>query len=156
MHTYSIDEVWIDVRAGAQLAIQHLLEVNSLPIGYISGSSEDIQLTGRYQGYRDALMSYGYLPDFRYIRKSSPTFAGGFHATLSLLQEGCLPKGIFYYNLVMSLGGISALLSKGFRVPDDVAVVGCDDSVPVEEMIIPTTTVAFPYKEEARKILFLV
>jgi LacI family transcriptional regulator len=155
-HLTHIDDVWIDVRAGTQLAVSHLVEKGGPPIGYVSGSSEEIHRTGRFQGYRDALLSVGVVPDFRYIRCAPPTFAGGYTAVMDLIRTKSCPKGVFFYNLVMALGGISAFLSEGIRVPEDVRVAGCDDSVSVKDMIVPTTTVAFSYEEEARQILFLI
>ena len=59
-HLPDIDDVWLDVRAGAQMAVTHLLENFGPSIAYISGSDEPVERTGRFQGYRDALLSKRY------------------------------------------------------------------------------------------------
>ena len=54
------------------------------------------------------------------------------------------------------MGANSAIKSHGFSIPEDIAIAGCDESVDVSEMIVPTTTVAFSYRQEAKQILMLV
>jgi LacI family transcriptional regulator len=55
-HIQDLDDVWIDVRAGAQMAVTHLIDNFDGPIAYVSGSDEPIEATGRFKGYRDALL----------------------------------------------------------------------------------------------------
>jgi len=156
-HLDEIDDVWLDVRAGAQMAVNHLIEQFGGPVAFVSGSDEALTETGRFKGYRDALFSKSMKLDFRYIKSTTPNYRGGFQAVYQLLQEEkSVPRSIFLYNLVMAMGANSALTTHGCRIPHDVAVAGCDDSIDVEDMIVPTTTVAFSYDEEASQILMLV
>ena len=155
-HMAGIDDVWLDVRAGAQMAVEHLIERFGGAIGYVSGSDEPVAQTGRFQGFRDALFSHGYDVDYRFVASGPPTYLGGWNGARAIMNNEDRPRAVFLYNLVMAMGANSALKSLGVRIPDDVAVAGCDDSVDESEMIVPTTTVAFSYAEEARQILQLV
>lgn len=155
-HREDIDDVWLDVRAGAQMAVQHLIERFGGPIAFVSGSDEDPSRTGRFKGYRDALLSSGMDVDMRYVRRADPTYTGGWKGLTEILSDGLRPRGVFLYNLVMAMGAITAIRDAGLAIPKDIGVAGCDDSVSEDEMIIPTTTVAFSYDEEARQILRLV
>ncbi len=158
IHTHSneIDDVWPDVRAGAQLAADHLLENFGGPLAFVSGSDDPIRETGRFVGYRDALLSYGLEPEPRYLIETAPTYRGGFEAVEQLAQLGDLPRAVLFYNQVMAMGGINALRSRGIRIPDDVAVVGIDDGVDEEHMLVPTTAISFPFEIAARQVLTLI
>ena len=155
-HSTTIDDVWLDVRAGAQLAVTHLIRRFGPEVGYVSGSSEPPTSTGRYQGFRDALLAADASPEPNFIKRSEPTYIGGFKATLQVFEAKRQPRSVFYYNLAMAMGGLSALLSLRLTVPQNVAIAACDDSIAPENMITPTTTVQFSYEEEARQIINLV
>jgi len=155
-HIQDIDDVWIDVRAGAQMAVTHLIENFDGPVAYVSGSDEPIEATGRFKGYRDALLGKSMKLDYRYIKSATPNYKGGFQAINQFISEKNTPRSVFLYNLVMAMGANSAIKSHGFSIPEDIAIAGCDESVDVSEMIVPTTTVAFSYRQEAKQILMLV
>jgi LacI family transcriptional regulator len=158
LHTHAefIDDVWPDVRAGAQLATDHLIENFEGPVGFISGSDDPVKKTGRYQGYRDSLLAHDLQVDFRYIAETQPTYRAGYNAVLELFERKTIPRALFFYNQIMTMGGISALIGKGYRVPDDVAVIGTDDCVDVDEMLVPTSAISFPYDETARQLVHLL
>jgi LacI family transcriptional regulator len=154
-HETEIDDVWIDVRAGAQMVVSHLLEACGGPVAYVSGSDESVVKTGRFLGYRDALLGAGERVDMRMVAVAAPSYRGGFEASRTLLAGPAQFRSIFLYNLVMAMGANSAITSRGLSIPGQLAVAGCDDSVDVGEMIVPTTTVSFDYAEEARQLLML-
>ena len=155
-HIKEIDTVWPDVYAGAQLATDHLIEGFGLSVGYVSGSAQEITKTGRFLGYRDALLSKGGRIDYVLLKSSEPTYTGGYQAIKELIAEDRLPRSVFFYNQIMAMGAVNAIISAGLRIPNDVALVGCDDSVNIEEMIVPTSTIDFPYSDTANQLLALV
>ncbi len=158
LHTRStsIDDVWPDVRAGAQLATDHLIENFEGPIAFISGSDEPAKRTGRFEGYRDSHLSHGLEVDYRFIQEEQPGYRGGHNAVKELISQNCIPRSILFYNQLMAMGGTSALIALGYRVPNDIAIVGIDDSVETEQMVIPTSTINFPYDETARQLIQIV
>lgn len=155
-HRDDIDDVWLDVRAGAQMAVQHLIDRFGGPVAFISGSDEEVTRTGRFKGYRDAMLSSGMDIDMRFVRRADPTYTGGRTGVSGILSEGLRPRSVFLYNLVMAMGANTAIRDAGLSIPTNIGVAGCDDSVSEDEMIVPTTTVTFSYDEEARQILRLV
>ena len=155
-HREDIDDVWLDVRAAAQMATQHLIDRFGGHVAFVSGSDEDATKTGRFKGYRDAMLSSGLDIDMRYVRRADPTYTGGWKGLSEILSDGLRPRSAFLYNLVMAIGANTAIRDAGLSIPGDIGVAGCDDSVSEDEMIVPTTTVAFSYDEEARQILRLV
>lgn len=155
-HLKSIDDVWVDVRAGAQLAVEHLIDTFRGSVAYVSGSDESVASTGRYQGYRDALLGRDMPVSLGLVKTAAPTYLGGYNAVRQLLDEQRVPRSIFFYNLMMAMGANNAIMSSGRQIPRDIAVAACDNSLSVDEMIVPTTTVAFSYEEEAKQLLSLV
>ena len=157
MHTRieTIDDVWPDMRAGAQLATDHLIGQSGSQVGYISGSDEPVEQTGRFQGYRDALVSKGFSLDERFVAETDPTYRGGHTVVLDMIDKGHLPSALLFYNQIMAMGGVSALLSRGLKVPDDVAISSIDDSIDTSQMLVPTTTIDFSADEAARQTLQL-
>lgn len=151
-----IDNVWPDVHAGAQLATDHLIENFGLEVGYISGSTQEITRTGRFLGYRDAILSKGGKIDYTLLKSNKPTYAGGYQAVKEMLEKNQIPRSIFFYNQIMAMGALNAIISSRLRIPEDIALVGCDDSVNVDEMIVPLTTIDFSYSDTANQLLGLV
>lgn len=72
-----------------------------------------------------------------------------------MIERGDVPKALLFYNQIMAMGGVSALIGRGYEVPGDVAVVSIDDSIDTAQMLVPTTTVALPFDETARHALYL-
>lgn len=157
MHTRiaSIDDVWPDMRAGAQLVTDHLIEQCGSKVGYISGSDEPVEQTGRYQGYRDALVSKGFNVDSRFVAETDPTYRGGYTIVSKMADQGDFPQALLFYNQIMAMGGVSALISQGLKVPDDVAIASIDDSIDTSQMLVPTTTIDFSAEQAARQALQL-
>ena len=94
--------------------------------------------------------------DPRMLRETDPTYRGGYESTQDLLGLSPVPRSIFYYNDLMAMGGLNAIKSAGKNIPSDIAIAGCDDSVNVEEMLVPFTTVCFPYEEIANQVTALL
>jgi DNA-binding LacI/PurR family transcriptional regulator len=151
----TIDDVWSDMRAGAQLITNHLVDEHGGQVGYISGSDEPIRQTGRFQGYRDALLSRGFQVDSRFLADTDPTYRGGHEAVLAMIDSGSVPSVLLFYNQIMAMGGMSALFGRGLKVPDDVAIASIDDSIDTSQMLMPTTTIDFSVSETAQQALQL-
>ncbi len=119
---------------GAVEATQHLITLGRTRIGTIAGPADMAVGLDRLSGWRRAmsgrrtdLVAYG---DF--------TPEGGAAAMTSLLTREPSLDAVFVAADIMALGALQVLHASGKRVPDDVAVVGFDDSVPA---VPPLTTV---------------
>ena len=117
--------VGIDQVLGARLATQHLLDLGHETVHHIAGPADWIESGLRITGWREALSSAG--------RAATPPEAGdwtpasGFAAGLLLADDPSV-TAIFVANDQMALGTLSALQQRGRRVPEDVSVVGFDDT----------------------------
>lgn len=145
----SLDRVAVDNVAAARTAVQHLLEIGRRHIAFVGlgryGSAPEMPDL-RLRGYLDALRSAGRKRN-KALEASVAGYhrKGGFDATNRLLQDGATFDAVFCANDMLAFGTIRALADAGYRVPDDVAVVGFDD---VEEarFSVPRLTTVSPDK----------
>ena len=129
------------------LATQHLLELGHKRIGTITGPQERIVTQSRLRGYQRALKAAGIAYDEELVEEADWQVEGGYHATHRLLEYVPDLTALYVHNDTMAIGVLSALHQRGLRVPQDCAVVGCDDIPMAAHTIPPLTTVHIPFYE---------
>ncbi|MFI6595109.1 LacI family DNA-binding transcriptional regulator [Nonomuraea sp. NPDC050536] len=113
----------VDNHSGAHMAVDHLVERGRRRIATISGPMDMIAGLHRLGGYREALMLAG-LPEF--IVHGDFTELSGARGMRELLAHDV--DAVFAASDLMAVGALRVLAEAGRRVPQDVAVVGFDDS----------------------------
>ncbi|MEV7610742.1 LacI family DNA-binding transcriptional regulator [Microbacterium sp. NPDC089320] len=131
----------VDNVAGARTATQHLIETGRTRIATISGPITMVSSVDRVQGFRAALADAGLSPFAEEAGDYSE--ASGADAARRILATGH-PDAIFVASDLMARGALTALRSAGVRVPDDVALVGFDDSSVALSTDPPLTTMRQP------------
>lgn len=139
-----IDHVGIDNVGAAVDITRHLIETGRRRIAAIGHqrSSGTGRLRGR--GYRSALEQAGLKVNPRLIvGRSAYHRESGAQAMTELLDSGVRFDAVFCFNDLMAIGAMRTLVTRGIRVPDDVAVAGFDD---IEEgrFAIPSLTTVSP------------
>lgn len=122
------DYVYIDTRKGISLATRHLLSAGHRRIAYIGGFPTEQTGAERLAGFRDAMGEAGIEVDERLIMNSDYTRAGGFEAGRLLLDLPRKPTAVVAANDLMAVGFMQACEAAGVRLPDDVSVVGMDNT----------------------------
>lgn len=115
----------VDNVAGARTATQHLIDTGRTRIATISGPITMVSSVDRVQGFRGALADAGLSPFAEEAGDYSE--ASGADAARRILEVG-RPDAIFVASDLMARGALTALRAAGIRVPEDVALVGFDDS----------------------------
>ena len=131
--------VAVDNHAGARLATEHLLAQGRQRIGCISGPMHWWEAQERQRGWRDALTAAGVPANDCLHRLGDWTAAGGLEAFYSLAEHNPDLDAVFVSNDQMALGVLKAAHQLGWRVPDDLAVVGFDD-IPEAAYFLPALT----------------
>jgi DNA-binding LacI/PurR family transcriptional regulator len=147
----SVPLVQVDNRLGARLATEHLLALGHTRIAHVAGADELRISEQRLAGYRDALARAGVAADPDLVVTGSFTEGGGYHATRTLLESGTEPTAVFAANDLSAIGVINAIVESGWRVPDDVSVVGFDDLRLSAFTSPPLTTIHQPAVEIAQR-----
>jgi len=115
----------VDNVAGAKNATRRLIDIGRTRIATISGPLTMVASEDRVQGFRSALADAGLTP---YAEEEGDySEASGAEAARRLLDGG-RPDAIFVASDLMARGALTALRSAGVRVPEDIALVGFDDS----------------------------
>lgn len=139
-----------DDELGGYLATRHLLERGHRVIGHIGGPQSTSTAASRLRGYKRALQEYGirYTPSLvRYGQFDPASAQKGAEQLLSRSQR---PTAIFAINDLSALGVMAAARRLGLRVPDDVAVVGYNDSEMAALLPIPLSSVQVPLQQMGR------
>jgi len=121
------------------LATRHLVGLGHRNIATIIGAVDRTGVNGRLRGYHEALGEVGVSPDATLVDVGHWTPWGGYDAMGRLLDRAPGITALFAHNDHMAIGAIRALHDRGLRVPDDCAVVGCDD-IDVARYVIPALT----------------
>jgi len=137
-------------RDTGRLATEHLLSLGHTSIGTVTGWFRRRVTRSRLHGYEDALRAAGIEPHEDLVAEGDWSPRGGAAATRLLLERSPSITAIFVHNDMMAIGVLSALQSTSRRVPEDVAVVGCDDIPFAEYLTPPLTTVRVPLAETGR------
>jgi DNA-binding LacI/PurR family transcriptional regulator len=140
--------------AGAALAAEHLVARGCRQIAMISGPAHVPASVDRMNGFRQAMARRGiaYFP----CAEGNFTHDSGEQAMHRLLCERPDLDGLFAANDLMAQGAIVALREAGRRVPEDVAVVGFDDSSAALASRPPLTTIRHPLEDMAAESARLV
>lgn len=143
------DHVAIDNVAAAYAATEHLLDLGRTRIAAVGDQPYDTGETAqlRTRGFRDAHAARGVAVDESLV-VATPRFhrSDGAAAMAALLDRpDGPPDAVFCYNDLLALGAIRTLLTRGLRVPEDVAVVGFDD-IEAGRYNTPTLTTISPDK----------
>ncbi len=136
----NIDVVYLDdEKAVYETAKWMISERGYTSLGYVGVSDDLPPGPRRWRGFTRALGECGVSLDPRYVIEGDFTLESGRKVAHQFIEMGTLPRAIFALNDLMAIGLILALQDAGYKVPDDVAVVGFDD-IPEATIVRPALT----------------
>lgn len=141
---------------GARLAMEHMIALGHRRIGAVTGPAGWSASVDRLAGYHAALAAAGLpvVPDL--VAAADFTAGGGEEAARRLLALDPPPSAIFAFNDNMAIGVLRAARARGRAVPDDLSVVGFDDTE-LSAIVTPAlTTVRQPLDEMGRAAVGLL
>jgi LacI family transcriptional regulator len=128
----------VDNYSGGLEATSYLIACGYQRIATITGPQNMIAGLDRYRGYCQALQSYGFSLIEDLIIEGDFTEGGGYAGMLKLLAFQ--PDAVFIASDIMATGALRALRENSLRVPDDIAIIGFDDSPLAPRAEPPLTT----------------
>lgn len=142
---YTGPSVKMDDKAAAIDMTRYLLDLGHQRIATIVGPEDHISSELRLSGYLEAMPDI----DESIIKRGDFTYLSGMQRTVELLAQNDPPTAIFASNDDMAAGAIAAAYQKGLRVPEEISVVGFDDTPNASSIWPPLTTVRQPIREMA-------
>jgi len=140
----NVDTVAINNEEGGYKAVKRLVDLGHTRIGIINGIKGLSNAEERFHGYKKALNEAGVPIIDELITYGNYVESGGRKATEALLTINEPPTAIFSTNNLMTLGCLKELYKRKISIPDDIALIGFDDSTWAEALIPPLTTVKQP------------
>lgn len=140
----NIDTVSINNESGGYQAVKKLIENGHRRIGIVCGIKGLSNTEERLKGYKKALKEAGIVMHKELITYGNYIEEGGREAMRKLLSLKKPPTAVFSTNNLMTLGCIKELYQRKISIPDEMALIGFDDSTWAEALIPPLTTVKQP------------
>lgn len=144
-----------DNRGGARTAVCHLAAQGRTRIAHITGPLDQTSSVDRLDGYRDVVddPALGLDGSQELVVRGDFTAAGGQRAMRELLAARPDLDAVFAASDLTASGALRVLREEGRRVPEDVAVVGFDDMLPVAEQTEPPLTTIRQDIEEMGRLM---
>ncbi|MBO0993131.1 LacI family DNA-binding transcriptional regulator [Bacillus sp. SD088] len=140
IETQHICSVSVDDEKAAIDAVNHLIGLGHKRIAMINSHVPKMTSSKilRERGYIKALQSANIPFDEALLKHGEETYEKSFQLTTELLKIESPPTAIFCYNDVLAIGCVNAIKASGYKIPDDIAVIGFDNT---KEAIMSTPTI---------------
>lgn len=141
-------KVVIDDFRMAFFAVEHILYANGTkrerPL-HLMGPNGIFNSTTRYQGYKRALSKHGIDPTPETcVQCRDITRECGFETMNAVLDGGRIPDAVFCFNDQLAIGALRAIKKRGYRIPEQIAVMGFSESQSALLTEPPLSSVAQP------------
>ena len=126
---------------GAYLAAEHLIRQGKKNLFFISGPARISIAEQRTAGFRKALETYGLEFKEENVLYDNIAMEQGYEAFQTIVRENDPPFGVFCSSDNLAIGVLAAAREKGFRIPEDLGLVGYDDIETLKYLDFPLTTI---------------
>jgi DNA-binding LacI/PurR family transcriptional regulator len=147
--TAAVNSLVFDAVQGASLGAAHLLSLGHQHIALLGGPESSVSARARFAGWLTALDAAGIAPVAQ--AHGDWSAASGYEKTHQLLARAPHTEAILVANDQMALGAIRACAEKGIRVPEQLSLVGYDDTADSAWFSPPLTTVRQAFKEAGER-----
>ncbi|MCM3633889.1 LacI family DNA-binding transcriptional regulator [Paenibacillus camelliae] len=151
-----VTSVMVDDYYGGMQAGQHLLEQGHQRIAVIVENLTELGSKERLRGASDAAKEADIAIPESYVIEGGYTLDSGKAAMKQLLMLEQRPTAVFACNDILAIGAIQAVRESGLRVPEDISIVGYDNTILATIVDPPLTTVAQPIKEIGERAVALL
>lgn len=146
-----LDLVTMDLAAGVGDAVRILRAKGHERIGIVNGPLSLGTAQVRYQAWKEAMVASGVQPEETLADGGTNWSAeAGYEAAQRLLKRRPDLTALFCANDLLAIGALSALADLGLRVPEDLSVMGFDDTELARHASPPLTTMRIHSREMAR------
>jgi DNA-binding LacI/PurR family transcriptional regulator len=149
MPSLDVPDVCIDEQVAGYLATKHLVELGHVRIGFVSGPARSLPTRLKLAGWQAALEEAGLPAPPELVAHIQYGANGGVVAAGRLLDKAA-PTALVCASDEMALGAMSEARRRGLSVPDQLSIVGFDDTPMAAYSTPPLTTLTQPIADMAR------
>ncbi|MBM7704613.1 LacI family DNA-binding transcriptional regulator [Metabacillus iocasae] len=149
---YDIPCIKVDDFKASYEAVTYLLDKGHIHIGMISGTRSDkMTTTPRVHGYRQALIDSGLPFTENAVAYGDFGFQSGIECMQQLLSHQKHLTAVFCASDEMAIGALSYLYKQGIKVPEQISLLGYDNTATAQKAIPPLTTIEQPLYKMGRR-----
>lgn len=151
----AMNSVLVNDFLGAYEATSYLIKLGHRKIAMIT---EDVYFSNiqlRLDGYKQALEDAGILYEEKRVSTGNESFNDAANAASCLLEKEKSLTAIFASTEPLAIGAMQGVRQHNLQIPDDISIVGFDNSILAQMSYPPLTTIAQPIDEMARKVIEL-
>ncbi len=144
------DVAWVDAdnQAATREVVEYLIRLGHRRIAYVGGDPDNTVVKERLEGYREAMARAGLPVEAHWIDYGYFAEDGGYQAVArTRVKPERAPTAYYAGNDLMAVGLLRGLRERGLRVPQDVSVVGTNDSPEARHLTPELTSLRVPYRE---------
>ena len=150
------DSVQGDNVAGAASIVDHLYGLGHRRFAVLEGTASTSTAVQRNQGFVGRLEEYGLELRDEFVVPTDFRYEQAFEGTQRLLDRRYPPSAIFCHNDLLAIAALNAIKDRGLRAPDDISVVGFDNTLQSRWQSINLTTVNQPLAAMAARSVELL
>ncbi|GAA4886729.1 LacI family DNA-binding transcriptional regulator [Ferrimonas pelagia] len=143
--------VCMDDQRAAYRLTQHLIEKGHQKIGFIKGNPNQGVSRQRYAGYLEAMAHHGLTTPEDWVQQGYFCYRSGMEAAHALLSQQDRPSAVFASNDDMAAAVVAEAHRCGLKVPEQLAVVGFDDTQLATAIWPQLTTIRQPIRQMAQR-----
>jgi DNA-binding LacI/PurR family transcriptional regulator len=143
----SVHSVLTDDFKGGSLAAQHLLKLGHRRMAVLSENFKVSSSVERVKGFKFALFEAGLTIEADDILSCESTIKDGKRAAAELIRRGNSPTALFCCNDMLAIGALQAAKEAGVRVPEELSVIGFDNTILSTVTNPMLTTIAQPMEQ---------
>jgi LacI family transcriptional regulator len=141
----------VDYAKGIKQAVYHLVELGHRRMAFISGPNTLKSARTRRKAFLSCLQACGISGPQRVVMEGNHRVDGGEAAMRKILASGPPPTAVVASNDLTAIGALRALNEAGYRVPQDISLIGFDDIVLSQFTQPPLTTIHLSREELGKK-----
>lgn len=145
--THPIRSIEFDNAGATKQLVEYLIKLGHRDFALITGESETLHMIDRLKGFHDALSEAGLSLRNGMLRRADWSIEAGYEHMVEILRYSPHPTAVVCGNDNLAAGAIKAITEHGLSVPEDISVVGFDDSAIAEAVEPSLTTVSVPIFE---------
>jgi LacI family transcriptional regulator len=156
----SIDAVIIDNKQAAYNAVKYLIERGHRKIAIALGNTELTLYSDRFRGYRQALEEKNVPFDENLVMRERYNIGSFYHLARAMLEKGIIPDSVFATTDARAITIMRAIYDSGYRIPEDISILGFDNVEIASIVEPPLSTVSQPLYEigvlAAQKLIYQI